>query len=123
MKFDADALRELGMVLNLPNIYRFQHKFRQVSEPFRELYKNTPHKPKWMDTYDIAEQYEGLRDETIKRKMAIPSADKIELVMLLKIALFELGSHLNTRWYSSIPPDLFYYVLDRRIARTAAEVR
>jgi hypothetical protein len=115
--FTPEEMNELKFIASIPNIYRFQCKFWQVSAPFRKFHENSPNKPKWMNTYDICEQYEGFRDETIKRKVGIPRADKLELVQLLKIALFELGNPLNTRWYSTMPPNLFYYVLDKRLAR------
>ena len=115
--FSPEELRELEEICNLPNIYNFQRKFNQVSAPFREFYAHTHQKPKWMRTYDLCEQYEGLRDETIRRKRGIPTPEKLELITLLKRALCELSSPRNTRWYSAMSPDLFNYVLDKRLAR------
>lgn len=114
--FSNEELRELERISYLPNIYKFIVKFESVTKPLRDEYeKKDTKKPLWTNTNDLCEKYEGFRESLAKSGRRMKAADEKELVMLLKIALTELDSPVNTQYYSSMPPLLFYHVMDRGI--------
>ena len=113
--FTPEEIEELRCISNLPNIYKFIAKFSMVSHPLREVYAKNKRKAVWMETRDLSEMYQGFRDSLIKKSMTLSPHDETELVMLLKLAMVELNSPCNTRWYSSMSPLLLCYVLDNNI--------